>query len=285
MKFSSYCLLKAAFLILLYLHGTSSTAQHIAQASQTHYKQFLNSVTYVVEDENPFSNFNDVLEKAMQNSWHLTRWQSISTEEFEKLRNDVNSSFIFLSEASSARGGFTLNILNIVMGAKSADLNKMPDLGSVPLSYVSEEDEFDEDNYAYKLEIFLRFMQSYIQANANSAGNNFQSLVKKNSVSISSKEIWFLAEELSQEVNSISKISAHYSGKVKIVKLPEIEKAIKDKNPDVLILHKIGPEEGKTGKCLKFILSVEDGMPYYFNMTDVNAKKPDAFLPEDFKKL
>jgi hypothetical protein len=285
MNFLSNRFLKAAVLILLYMHGTLLTAQQISQASQTHYKQFMSSVTYVVEDENPFSNFNAVLEKAMQNSWHLTTWQSISTDEFEKLRTDVSSSFIFLSEASSARGGFTLNILNIVMGAKSADLNKMPDLGSVPLSYVSEEDTFDEDHYAYKLEVFLRFMQSYIQANANSAGNDFQNLVKENAVSISSKEIWFLEEELSDDVNTVSKISQLYTGNVKIVSLSEIEKAIEDKNPDVLILHKIGPEEGKSGKCLKFILSVENGMPYYFNMTDVNPKKPDAFLSEDFKKL
>ena len=93
-----------------------------------------------------------------------------------------------------------------------------------------------------------------------------------------------MKEDLDSEVNSVQKISKYYGGRVKIVTVSDIENAVNSKNPDVLILHKVGPGN-KQGKCMKFIISVSDGKPYYYNITDVTSKNPDAFLSDDFKKI
>jgi hypothetical protein len=262
------------------------SAQDIVVATHSQYKQFKASTTYVVKYDNPFSAFNTAMATAMKKYWYFTNFEVITTVEFEKKQADRNASFLFLSEAmAEKREDLKFNILNIVMGSKSASLNNMPDLGSVPLSYAFDEDEFAEEGYLYKLGVVLKFIQYYAEANIKKADTDIKSLVKTNSKEIINKEVWFIKEDLDTDVNTIEKIARVYSGKVKIVTETEIEQAVESGNKQVLILHKVGPGKGKTGKCLKFIIGAADGAPYYYNITEVTAKNPDAFSADDFKKL
>lgn len=277
---------KTYIIVAFLLFPFNNIAQSIPQATQQQYQQFLKSKTYVVKYENPFSDFDSALKNAMEKNWYLTQWEIISSEDFEIKQKDTQASFLFLSEIMAAkRQDLIFNILNVVLGSKSGNLNSMPDLGSVPLSYASEDEEFEEDRYLYKLGVILRFIQYYAEMNIQKPGSDINALVKDNSRNIRNMEIWFLKDELDQNVNTPEKIKKFYDGEIRIVSVSEIEKAIEEKNKQVLILHKVGPGEGKGGKCLKFIISAENGAPYYFNMTDVSSKKPDAFLAEDFQKL
>jgi len=267
-------------------HSIQSDAQGIKAASQDRYKQFASSVTYVVSYDNPFSDFNSYIKKAMEKNWTMTPFEMISWEDFETKKSDSKASFIFISEAMAGNNkNLVFNILNFVMGDKSSGLDKMPDLGSVPLSYVSEDEDFEEDKYLYKLDVFLRFMQYYAKTNIDKPNTDVTALVASNQSMIQSKEIWMLADELNEDVNTVGKIAGYYTGKVRIVTVEEITNAIADKNQDVLILHIVSPVESNSGKCMKFIISVAEGAPYYYSITDVSAKKPGLFLSEDFKKL
>ncbi len=275
----------STYLVVFLLMITRVSSQEIVVASQSHYKQFIKSKTYLVQYDNPFSGFNAAMEDAMKKYWYITHWEIISSSEFEKKRSDKSASFLFLSEAmAEKREDLRFNILNVVMGSSSGSLNSMPDLGSVPLSYAFEDDEFSEDEYFYKLGVILRFIQFYIDANVKSADTDVKSIVKEHKNSVLTKEIWFVAEDLDTEVKTVKKIAAFYEGKVKIVTQQEINQAIASKT-DVLILHKVGPGEGRSGKCLKFIVSAATGIPYYYSITEISSKKPDAFLAEDFKNL
>ncbi len=277
---------KTYALFFLFHIYSASQAQNITLATHEQYKDFLKSTTYVVNYENPFSDFDFALKTAMEKNWYLTQWEIIGSEEFESKQTDTKASFLFLSEMMAAkRKDLVFNILNVVMGSRSKNLNNMPDLGSVPLSYVSEDEEFEEDAYLYKLDVILRFIQYYIEINSQNPDTDVQKLVKNNSEQIRTKEIWFLEDELDHNVNTHEKIEKYYSGAVRIVNLKEIEKAIADKNEHVLILHKVGPGDDRGGKCLKFLISVANGAPYYYNISDVSSGKSDAFLAEDFKKL
>jgi len=286
MSFKKIISFRAYAFIIVLLCALSAQSQDIMVASQAQYKQFMKSKTYLVKYDNPFSGFNTAMEDAMKKYWNITPWEVISSAEFEKKRTDKSASFLFLSEAmAEKREELRFDILNVVMGSSSGNLNNMPDLGSVPLSYAFDDDEFAEDDYIYKLGAILRFVQFYIESNVKAADTDVKSIVKEHGKSIRTKEIWFIKEDLDNEVNTVQRIAAFYDGKVKIVTEQEIVEAIASKNPNVLILHKVGPGKGNSGKCLKFIISVATGIPYYYNMTEITSKKPDAFLSADFKKL
>ncbi len=276
----------ACFLFLLCFVSSYAFSQEIAIATHAQYKNFVNSTTYVVKNDNPFGSYNAAIEQAMKKHWYLTKYVIITSSEFEKKRTDRDASFLFLSEAiAEKREDLRFNILNVVMGSKSSNMNNMPDLGSVPLSYSFEDEEFEDEGYLYRIGAILRFIQYYIDVNSKRPDTDIKTLVKENSKDIKSKEIWFVKDDLDNDVNTEAKIANFYSGQVRIVTESEIEAAIDARNPDVLILHKLGPGEGNSGKCLKFIISAADGIPYYYNITEISSKNPDAFLSSDFKKL
>lgn len=275
------------FLIFLFTISSNISGQGISLASPSQYQQFSKSTTYVVQFEDPFSDFSDAVENAMKRNWTLTEWQMISEDDFERMKKNSNASFLFLSEImAQGRKDQVFNILNVVLGTEADDINRMPDLGSVPLSYVSEDEDYDEEAYLYKIDVIIRFVQYYIDLNLKQPGTDIKAVVSENSKYVQTKEIWFLKEELADDVNSAEEIAELYSGKIRIVEQEEIEKAISEKLENVLILHLIAPPSSqKSGKCLKFLISVADGAPYYYGIKDISPKAPALFLAEDFKKL
>jgi hypothetical protein len=73
---------------------------------------------------------------------------------------------------------------------------------------------------------------------------------------------------------------------VKIVSEEEIQKAIAEKTPATLILHKVGPVgENKSGYCFKMLIGVDDSQMYYYNQHIANSRKSNGFLEEDLRRL
>ena len=88
-------------------------------------------------------------------------------------------------------------------------------------------------------------------------------------------------------MNTIEKVKAIYPYPVRFASREEIQAAIMERKPGVAILHKVGPEGSANGdmKCWKFIVSVSDGNPLYFDSHKIDSKKPDALLEDDLIKL
>ena len=85
--------MKKLFLFLLinsYFY-LSLSSQEIKLATPEQFKKFLSTTTYVVKTDNPFSNFNNVIEESINKLWTLTKFKIISTEEFENLNSSENS--------------------------------------------------------------------------------------------------------------------------------------------------------------------------------------------------
>lgn len=272
----------------------------VKTATQEDIDRFLKSKTYIVLEDNPFSSFNAFVEENIAATWKITPYEVISIEEFETKCGDPGSSFLLVAEARFAETKTSLfrsntdlfdnmdtynyDILNLVMGDKSKNINQMADLATVPICYTAIE---DDDSYAYKMGVVISFMQFYVKYCSNNPGKDIRDLEKANTGKIKSYELWLRKEELALAVNTLEKIKNVYPYTVKLVTREEIEQAIKDKKSNVAILHKIGPEgmvQGDT-KCWKFIVSVADGNPLYFHSHKISSDKPDAFLEEDFKKL
>ena len=71
---------------------------------------------------------------------------------------------------------------------------------------------------------------------------------------------------MSPEIATIEKIKAIYSDKIEIVTEEDIVKAIENKTPNTLILHKVGPVgDRKSGYCFKMLIGTDDSNMYYYN--------------------
>ncbi|MBS4014192.1 MAG: hypothetical protein KGZ97_10620 [Bacteroidetes bacterium] len=265
------------------LFCVTATAQ-IRTAKKKDYDNFKKSTTLLVKDQNPFADYNQRLFEEMQRFWTITPFDVITFQEFEKKRNDNKYSFIILADIKQENLPHVYQFLNFVMGHPTKDFDKMPDLGSVPLSYR----DIDEDNYLYKMGIFVQYMQR--QALERSLIRNFSltKLLEVKDGQVKNMELWLLEDELAPDVNTVEKIAQYYPYTVKIVTRDEIQQAITEQREDVAILHKIGPEDtlqyGK-GKTWKFIVTVKDAHILYTHSHEVDKQKPDAFLSSDFKNI
>jgi hypothetical protein len=275
--------MKRIIIVIAIVTMASQLSAQINFANATEIKQFLKSKTLVVLNDDPFSSFNETIKACLPKLWTITPYEYITVDEFETKMSNSSYSFLMLSEAEQTEDGVkcTYNFLNLILGG-SSNLNKMPDLGSVPLSYV----DVDESNYLYKIGGILVFMQAHVKY-ASEHPSIVPKLVNKDSgIDIKTKELWLLKDELPANFNTIEKIKAVYPYTVKLVTKEEIKKAIEDKNPNVVYMHKVGPQGTITGgKCWKFLVTAKEGEVLYYDGHKIDATNPDALLEKDFKSI
>ena len=273
--------MRYGFFLVLFFLSISSSAQ-INTAKESDYNDFMKTTTLVVMDANPFTPYNQTLVNAVESFWKITPYEIITAKEFNVKKKNKGFSFIILSEANLEVKGKILkyNMLNLVLGGKASNLNEMPDLGSVPLSYMDADDE----EYLYKLGGVLQFMQFFIRYNLENPNTDIFKLVQKIDGKVNGKELWLLPEELANDVNTIDKIKKYYQGKLKLVNKEAIEQAIAKKDADVLFLYKIGSDENGS-ICWKFLIEAATGKVVYFSQDKTDKNHPPLFNADDFKKL
>jgi hypothetical protein len=243
--------------------------------------------TLVVLEDNPLMEYNSIIKKVMEQEWNITEFGFISNKEFEEKRLDAQYSFIYMSQVSfeNDKTDAIYRFLHLSLGGDYFRLNEMPDIASVPLAYFS----VDEDSYSYKLAILVRFMQNHarlIQEHPEIVSSNVFKHYNDNVRDIKDKTLYLLEEELSSSVNTESEIKKIYPYKFSLVTRDDIEQAIKDRNPDVVFLHKVGPEGTKmNARCYKVIIGAADANFYYFDFHKISDKNPDGFLDTDFRNL
>jgi hypothetical protein len=248
--------------------------------------RFAKTKTLVVLEDNPLSDFNMTLKQVMPEEWTMTPYDFISWKEFETKRMDSKFSFIILDQVKfdKDKTNAKYNFMSLVMGGAALTINTMPDLCSIPLSYYG----IGDDTYSYKLGILIRFMQNHVkllQDDPKIASENILRHYNDNIQLLQGKTLYFVANELAKDVNTLAKIKKIYPGPVKLVTQEEIKQAISDKL-DVVFLHKVGPESTKfKSRCYKILIGAADAKFYYFDYHMVTDDDPDGFLAKDLKKL
>lgn len=252
-------------------------------------KAFLKSTTYVVLEDNPMSGYNFKIKEAVEKSWKITPYKFITTKDFETMRNDIEKSFLVLIQMKFDKDKIpaVYNFISLSMGAAVKKLTDMPDVCSVPLSYFS----VPEDNYIYKIEGLIRFMQVHIKLidqNPSLIKNNIFDYYNKNTKDVKNKELWVVENDLEKTTRELAKIRKNYPYTVKVVTAENIEKAIAEKNPNVVYLHKVGPDGTRLqARCYKILLGAGDDQVYYFDYHTISKSEGegDGFLDSDFKKV
>ena len=108
----------------------------------------------------------------------------------------------------------------------------------------------------------------------------------KNVSEIKDKTILVRQSDLAPEIDTPEKIASYYPYKVRIVDEEEIIQAIEEKQKDVLIVHKVGPDCVKqTGTCMKTLIGTDDAIMYYYDDHLVDRRNASGLLISDLKRL
>jgi hypothetical protein len=283
---NSMKILKIALSVFLLLSATAGYSQSVVPSRQD-IAAFFTTKTLVVLEDNPLMEYNDIIKKVMEQEWKITEYDFVSSKDFDKKRLDPQYSFIYMSRVTfeNDKTDAEYRFLQLSLGGDYFRLNEMPDIASVPLAYY----DVEEDRYAYKLAIILRFMQNHarlIQEHPEIVSQNVFKHYNENIQEIKDKTFYLLKEELGTDVNTEAKIKKIYPYKFKLVTTEDIEQAIRDRDPDVVFLHKVGPEGTKiNARCYNVIIGAADAKFYYFDYHKISDKNPDGFLASDFKNL
>ena len=278
---------KRLFLWIIMLLSVNAFSQEYVPTKED-LNRFFNTKTYIVLDPNPISAYNFQVKEAVKSNWEMTDYEFVTYDKFESLRNNPDYSFlmedivVFEKDKTKARYRF----LSLMLGEKRSRLEEMPTLVSVPLSYR----EVDQEYWAYKLGVILRFFQKHIRTmkkNPDILDDNILEYYNKNMEDINDKTLYLIKDELAPEVDTRLEIREYYPYDFKLVDRKEVEQAIKDAREDVVFLHKVGPQGSRhRARCYKILMGARNAKFYYFDYHFVvKDKRPDGFLKRDFRKL
>jgi len=250
--------------------------------------KFLKTKTLVVMEPNQLSEYNFRIKGIIEKHWDLTDYDFISVKEFEEKRKDSKFSFLMVTEVKfeNDKTYSKYNFLSLLMGGDYEQLDEMPDLCPVPLSYA----KVVEGNYVYKVGALIRFMQNHVRSiykNPDLISGSVFKHYNKNMGDVQTKTLYVVKEELEKKINTVSKFKKVYPFKFKFVTRDEIEKAIDEDRDDIVFLHKVGPEGSKLkARVYKILIGCGDQQFYYFDYHMFNSsKRPDGLLSSDLKKM
>jgi hypothetical protein len=255
--------------------------------SKDEIKQFTASKTCVVLEDDQFSAYNTLIKKAVKDFWTITPYEFIEVKDFNIRRMNPGYSFIVLTQTNfeKDKSNSLFNFVNLLQGKNVNKMGGMPEICAVPLSFAGE-DDFD---YSYKLGAILSFMQKHAQMISEDPSLTGRKYLKYYNIfipEVRNKTILLKQEDLVPEIASIDKIKAIYNNKIEIVTEDDIVKAIENKTPNTLILHKVGPVgDKKSGYCFKMLIGADDAKMYYYNQHLIDKANPNGLLPSDLKRL
>ncbi|MDR0605029.1 MAG: hypothetical protein LBG80_12070 [Bacteroidales bacterium] len=274
--------------LLVWISVENHTQAQIKTPNTETLKAFSSSKTYIVLEDVMFSDFNINIEEAAQQHWKITPFEIISLRQFENQCKIPQASFLMVV-IGEYTGGFAkntaFNMLTLMMGHKSGDVNKMPEILSIPLSYYLPDG--DEEDYGYKLGGILEGLQYAVKniLPQKITMTNFKAIFNNYSAEVKTKELWVTKNDLSLSVNTLEKIKSIYPYKVTITSEQAIQQAIDEKQNNVAFLHKVGNSNVHNATCFKLIINCADGKLLYGDYHSISTKEPNGLLPKDFKAL
>jgi len=253
-------------------------------------QRFKTSTTMVVLSANPLLEYNSQIEEAVKKHWDISKYDIVrfSTDEFEKARRDSSKSFLIkntvYNDKDKTKSKF--DYLCVELGGDYDYIRQMPDIASVPICYNGVE----ESSYGYKLGLLCRFLQNHLKLTMENPKLNTKNILKyynSQMADIHDKILYLVKEELAPDLNTEAQIKAIYPYKFKITTREEVEAAIDRKDPNVVLLHKVGPEgtRKRDVRCYKAIIGASDAHLYYFSWHMISDKAKEGMLAKDFQKL
>jgi hypothetical protein len=274
-------------LLLLLIPFIQLQAQREYLPTAEDLEHFHTTKTYVVLERNPLSDYNIEIQDAVKKFWNITEYEFLPMEDFADKSFDKNASFLYLAGVSfeKDRTNTRYEFLCLSLGGDHVSLDDLKDVANIPMSFYG----VDEDHFAYKLGIMVRFLQYHVRLiteHPNIVDANVYNYYNKNMADVKGKTLYLVEDELARDINTIRKIKTIYPYDVKIANREEIKEVIMAEDPDAVVLHKVGPEGKKLkARVYNILIGAADAKFYYFDYHKESEKNPDAFLASDLKKL
>jgi hypothetical protein len=245
---------------------------------------FKNSTTCVVVEESWMA-WAVSIEDAIKEHWTLTDYEFIDLDEFEERKKNTKYSFILLNrgEYDDDPKGISYNFASLLLGDPADDINKMPELASIPVSYAGDQ----AAAYNYAIPAIVQFLQIQVRVLDKRRfciklfGLKYYNFGKK----FQDKQLLLVKEDMAPEIDTKAKIKSIYDYHFELLSKDELAEKLKDNPENTLFLFHVGPEEdAPAGKCFEMIFST-DGKLYYYQRRDVTNEEPDGFREKDLKKV
>ncbi len=283
--------MKRLILALVIVSFSVQLFSQLVVATPDELARFKKTKTIVFKESNMLLMYNQKIKKAVDKHWEITPYEfkKFNNDEFEQLRLDTNLSFLIMNDSYIPRDKTraVYKFLNLTLGGDYELEKQMPTISGLPIAYA----EVEEDTYAYKLGLVLRFIQEHVKVSMENPDiNKSKKMLKyyRNELTtIADKTLYVLKEELGPDVNTMKEIKSVYPYDVKIATKEEIKKVIDKRDKNAVILHQVGPKSSKRkARCWNVVMGAYDAKLYYFNFHMIKrGKRPEGFLYKDFKKL
>ena len=249
--------------------------------------QFKRSKTYFVLDGNMMSRYNFKIREVAKELWKTTEFDFISNDEYEEKRKSDEYSFVTFDQVwiTKDKTKAEYNFLCLSIGGEYRSQAAMPQLCTVPVSYV----DVDEESYIYKLSAFVQIIQDHVKMIESTPTVNKVNVIhqyNKHSYEIKEKELYVIKDELDKDINTEAEFKKIYPYKFKFVTREAIEEAIDNKTQNIVFMHKVGPEgTQRKARCWKTMITADDSRLLYFNYHMISSKNRDGLLVKDLKKI
>jgi hypothetical protein len=253
-------------------------------ATQQQIGMFKNSKTCVVLEDG-INFYNSYIKDAVQKYWKTTEYEFISQQEFEKRRSDSKYSFLVLMDNVYDKdpGGISYNCINLVLGDPKANLTRMPELCSIPLSYSGD----NVTDYEYVIPAIVKFIQKHAK---NLEKNRLMISLKglkyyNGSAGFQDKVLLLNKDGMALYVDTPDRIKTVYPYYIKLLTASEIQQELSTNPTNALFHFHVGPTENSgSGKCFEMIFDVEGNLHYY-NFRKITNDNKDGFNLNDFKNI
>ncbi|MFA6334233.1 MAG: hypothetical protein WCX48_01590 [Bacteroidales bacterium] len=263
---------------------TNISAQKVIKETKNNFNNFGTKITKVVI---PSTGLIDLsIRDAVKKGWKISPYEFCSSQEYEKIKEDT--SFYFLMRTDGIFGSEhepRLEYLTLIKGGPEFRKGLFTSAEIISLPFQARGDESGHilpfipayldimQNYIYKVqkEIMLAF------TGASSYGENLAG-IKGMSILFNNTDIGFPTRK--------DELKWTFRGRAESVESEEIEKALYESTPDLvvsLVISTIGNPKG--GYCYKLLIGTENHELFFFRKHKISSRLPAGFTKEEIKKI
>ena len=269
---------------LLFFAFSLSVAAQPPMATKQQIGMFKNSTTCIVLEQGSVA-YNVFIKDAVKEHWSVTDYEFIDHKTFEERRSDSRYSFLVLMKGVYKKDpmGVSYDFMSLVLGGYAAEVDDMPELGSLPISYTGDE----EPDYGYAIPAMVQFLQRHVRVLENKrlcikvAGLKHYNHFKK----FRGKALLLNEEMMAPDAETLFKVRDVYPNYVEMLSSGEIRQELKEDPDYKLFLYHVGPGASTAaGKSFEMIFDAK-GHLYYYNSRDVTNEKKDGFTRKDLRRI
>lgn len=243
------------------------------------------TTTFIVLEDNPFLQFDAYIKQLSEKNWDITPYKFININEFEKICTNPNYSFLLIVDGEYTLGTKRLNVdlLTLVLGDKSGNINKMTEIISVPLSTLDEDGEYEVD-YGYKIIGIVNAINHLLKniTEEIKSINDFSQYLSENKEKVKKYTLLIDKQSVANDINTEQTLKKYYSHDIRLSEQTTINEAINVQKSNHAFVHTIG----KLGNySIQFIIDCQTGEILYNSYRLANNSNQLGLTKEDLKAI